>query len=57
MAHYLTDEEINNLIKGVKSGDNAAWEQLCGNFDCYIHDNMIISTGSVRRFFATIYRF
>lgn len=38
MAQYLTDEEINNLIKGVKAGDNAAWEQLCGNFDRYIHE-------------------
>ncbi|MGN0424966.1 MAG: WYL domain-containing protein [Acetatifactor sp.] len=35
--HYLSDEEINDLISNVKKGDNAAWEQLCGNFDRYIH--------------------
>ena len=38
MAHYLSDSEISELITKVKSGDNAAWERICENFDRYIHE-------------------
>lgn len=38
MGHYLSDSEISELIIKVKSGDNAAWERICGNFDRYIHE-------------------
>jgi DNA-directed RNA polymerase specialized sigma subunit len=34
---FLTNEEVNNLIVKVKSGDNAAWQELYDNFEAYVH--------------------
>ncbi len=33
----LTKEEINELIKKIGSGDNAAWETLVRHYDLYLH--------------------
>lgn len=35
---YLNDTEVNDLIERIKSGDNAAWEKLCQNYEAYVHD-------------------
>lgn len=35
---YLTDQEIEVLIKEIKSGNNDAWERIWHNFDNYIHE-------------------
>ena len=37
MSQYLTDEEVNELLMKIQDGDNAAWGQLCDNFEQYIH--------------------
>ena len=38
MNKYLSEDELNDLIKKVKSGDNIAWEAICKNFDRYVHE-------------------
>ena len=38
MGKYLTDEEVNELLIRIKSGDNEAWECLYHNFENYIHE-------------------
>ena len=35
---YLTDQEIEALIKEIKSGNNGAWERIYHNFENYIHE-------------------
>ena len=38
MGEYLSNEVVNELIKKIKTGDEAAWEVLYKNFDLYIHE-------------------
>ena len=35
---YLTNQEINALIKEIRAGNNDAWGKICRNFENYIHD-------------------
>lgn len=36
--NYLTDREIEVLISDIKAGNNDAWDDICRNFDRYIHE-------------------
>ncbi len=38
MGKYLSDEEVHDLVTKAKTGDNAAWEAICKNFDRYVHE-------------------
>lgn len=35
--NYLTDQELEVLIREIKSGNNDAWEKIYHNFEGYIH--------------------
>ena len=38
MGQFLSDEEVNELVRKIKNGDNEAWENICNNFELYIHE-------------------
>lgn len=38
MEKQLTNDEVVKLIEQIKKGDNSAWEELCSNFDVYVHN-------------------
>ena len=38
MEKQLTNDEVVKLIEQIKEGDNSAWEELCSNFEDYVHN-------------------
>ena len=34
---YLTNHEVEDLIREIKAGNNKAWERIYHNFENYIH--------------------